>query len=124
MVNYYDKHLFISKKKLAELAGVSTSTFTRYLKTRRHILEAMGVKPWARLLPPQAVKYICEDYCIDLPEQMQDQDDLDKTQLYKNVLIYLQHWEDENFEKMRLKAKKIKNSSPKMDKDRQHSQRK
>ena len=63
MVNYYDKHLFISKKKLAELAGVSRYTFSRYLKSRRHILETMGVSLHARLLPPQAVKYICEDYC-------------------------------------------------------------
>ena len=67
MVNYYDKHLFISKKKLAELAGVSERTFRRYLATRRHILDEMGISPKAQLLPPQAVKYICEDYCIDLP---------------------------------------------------------
>ena len=73
MINYYDKHLFISKKKLAELAGVSRYTFARYLKSRRHILDAMGVKPLDRLLPPQAVKYICEDYCIDLPPALQDQ---------------------------------------------------
>ena len=69
MVNYYDKHLFISKKKLAELAGVSERTFRRYLATRRHILDEMGISPKAQLLPPQAVKYICEDYCIDLPRQ-------------------------------------------------------
>ena len=68
MINYYDKHLFISKKKLAELAGVSERTFRRYLATRRHILDEMGISPKAQLLPPQAVKYICEDYCIDLPQ--------------------------------------------------------
>ena len=62
MVNYYDKHLFISKKKLAELADVSPRTFSRYLASRRHILEAMGISPKAQKLPPQAVKYICEDY--------------------------------------------------------------
>ena len=66
MVNYYDKHKFVSKKLLAELAGVSARTFSRYISSRRHILDAMGVKPKARLLPPQAVKYVCEDYCIDL----------------------------------------------------------
>ena len=48
MVNYYDKHLFISKKKLAELAGVSERTFRRYLATRRHILDEMGISPKAR----------------------------------------------------------------------------
>ena len=54
MINYYDKHLFISKKKLAELAGVSERTFRRYLATRRHILDEMGISPKAQLLPPQA----------------------------------------------------------------------
>ena len=38
MINYYDKHKFISKKRLAELAGVSERTFSRYLATRRRIL--------------------------------------------------------------------------------------
>ena len=72
MVNYYDKHRFISKRQLAEYADVSPRTFARYLATRRHILEATGISPNARLLPPQAVKYVCEDYCIDLPEDLQD----------------------------------------------------
>ena len=45
MINYYDKHKFISKKRLAELAGVSERTFSRYLATRRRILDEMGVSP-------------------------------------------------------------------------------
>ena len=55
------------KSELAKLAGVSSRTFRRYLATRRAILTAMGVSPFARKLPPQAVHYISEDYCIDLP---------------------------------------------------------
>jgi len=90
MVNLYDKHKFISKKQLAELAGVSSRTFTRYLASRRHILDTMGVLPNARLLPPQAVKYVCEDYCIDLPRNMQDQQVIDKSPLYKNLVRELQ----------------------------------
>ena len=90
MVNLYDKHKFISKKQLAELAGVSPRTFTRYLATRRHILDAMGISPKARLLPPQAVKYVCEDYCIDLPRNMQDQQVIDKSPLYRNLVRELQ----------------------------------
>lgn len=90
MINFYDKHKFISKKKLAELAGVSPRTFTRYLASRRHILEAMGVLPNARLLPPQAVKYVCEDYCIDLPRNLQDQQVIDKSPLYRNLVRELQ----------------------------------
>ena len=79
MVNYYNKHLFISKTKLAELAGVSYSTFKRYLRTRKHILDALGVKRHARLLP-----------CIDLPPELQDQRVLQSHQLYQKVVRELQ----------------------------------
>lgn len=90
MINFYDKHKFISKRQLAKLAGVSERTFTRYLRTRRHILEAMGVLPNARLLPPQAVKYICEDYCIDLPRNLQDQRVIDSSPLFRHLIHELQ----------------------------------
>ena len=54
------------KSELAELAGVSPRTFRRYLQTRRSVLEAMGVSPRTRKLPPKVVRYICEDYCIEV----------------------------------------------------------
>ena len=79
MVNLYDKNRFISKSTLAKLADVSPRTFRRYLQTRRHILDAMGISPKAQKLPPQAVRYICEDYCIDLPPELQDQEALSKS---------------------------------------------
>lgn len=72
MKNLYDKNLFISKSDLARFADVSPRTFRRYLATRRHILNAMGISPMAQKLPPAAVKYLCEDYCIDLPAELQD----------------------------------------------------
>lgn len=72
MKNLYDKNRFISKSELARLAGVSGRTFRRYLASRRHILDAMGISPMAQKLPPTAVKYLCEDYCIDLPAELQD----------------------------------------------------
>ena len=90
MINYYDKHLFISKKKLAELAGVSDRTFCRYLASRRHILEAMGVKPMARLLPPKAVKYVCEDYCIDLPRELQNRKVCKMSPIFQKLIRELQ----------------------------------
>ena len=90
MINYYDKHLFISKKNLAELADVSPRTFSRYLASRRHILEAMGISPKAQKLPPQAVKYICEDYCIDLPPELQNQQVLEKSPIYQKLIRELQ----------------------------------
>ncbi len=43
MINLYDSHRYVSKSELARLAGVSPRTFERYLKTRRHVLDAMGV---------------------------------------------------------------------------------
>ncbi|WP_028911876.1 hypothetical protein [Prevotella sp. MA2016] len=90
MVNYYNKHLFISKAQLAKLAGVSERTFSRYLSSRLHILERMGVSRKAQLLPPQAVKYVCEDYCIDLPEALQDRRVLQSHELYRKVVRELQ----------------------------------
>jgi len=90
MINYYDKHKFISKRQLAQLAGVSERTFSRYLSTRRSILDAMGVLPHARLLPPQAVKYVCEDYCIDLPRNLQDQRVIDSSPVFKHLIHELQ----------------------------------
>ena len=93
MLNLYDRHLFISKSTLAQLADVSPRTFSRYLATRRHILEAMGISPKAQKLPPQAVRYICEDYCIDLPPELQDQEALSKSPIYQNFLRALQEQE-------------------------------
>ena len=57
------------KSELAKLAGVSPSTFRRYLNTRREILAGFGVAPRAQTLNPKAVRYVCEDYCIDLPDK-------------------------------------------------------
>ncbi len=90
MVNFYDKNRFISKSELARLAGVSPSTFRRYLQTRRPVLEAMGISINAQKLPPQAVRYLCEDYCIDLPPELQDQEALNKSPIYQNFLRMLQ----------------------------------
>lgn len=68
MINQYDDKKFINKRDLAAWAGVSSRTFSRYLASRRDILTAMGISPYAQKLSPRAVKYVCEDYCIDLPE--------------------------------------------------------
>jgi hypothetical protein len=57
------------KSELAQLAEVSPRTFRRYLATRRSILAAMGVSPKTQKLPPKAVEYVSEDYCIDIPPE-------------------------------------------------------
>ena len=59
------------KSELARLAGVSANTFRRYLNSRSEVLAAMGVSPRSQTLPPRAVRYVVEDYCIDLPDEMQ-----------------------------------------------------
>lgn len=48
---------------------MSASTFRRYLNSRRDVLAEMGVSPRAQMLPPRAVKFVVEDYCIELPEK-------------------------------------------------------
>lgn len=54
------------KSELARLAGVSPRTFRRYLATRRAVLEEMGISPMKQKLPPKAVKYICDEFSIDI----------------------------------------------------------
>ena len=55
-----------SKSELAAMAGVSYSTFYRYLKARRNLFKQMGLSIYAKKLPLRAVKDICDDYCFDL----------------------------------------------------------
>lgn len=52
------------KSDLAAAAGVSDSTFRRWLHEDRQVLATMGVSPRRKKLPPQVVKWICEKYVI------------------------------------------------------------
>lgn len=106
MVNYYDKNRFISKSTLARLADVSPRTFRRYLATRREVLTCLGVSPRTQKLPPYVVRYICEDYCIDLPPELQDQQALNASP-YRDII--LRSWEEEQ------KMKKIRDYRTKRD---------
>ena len=54
------------KSELAERAGVSLSTFGRWLKRHTEELERMGVTPRTKVLPPIAVRSVCERYGIDI----------------------------------------------------------
>ena len=53
----------MSKAQFAEAAGINMRTFQRGLS--RHEDE-LGVRPRDKLLPPVTVKYIAEQYGIDL----------------------------------------------------------
>ena len=56
----------MSKSQLAAAAGVSIKTFQRWLVRHSEELALLGVKPRDKHLPPVAVKFIVEQYCIDL----------------------------------------------------------
>ena len=77
-------------KALRHELGHDRPCDSRYLQSRRHVLDAMGISPKAQKLPPQAVRYICEDYCIDLPPELQNQEALSKSPLYQKFLLALQ----------------------------------
>ena len=55
-----------SKQELAESAGVSVETLVKWLRPFKEELEAMGLQPGMRILPPHIVKYISEKLCIDI----------------------------------------------------------
>lgn len=54
------------KFELAVYAGITSKTFRRWTKPFDEELARMGVYPSTRLLPPAAVKFICENLAIDL----------------------------------------------------------
>ena len=57
----------MTKFELAQTAGVSPATFRRWLKTDKAFLDANGIAPRTKILPPIVVKYLCEKYCIIPP---------------------------------------------------------
>lgn len=57
------------KYELADAAGVSRRTFQRWLSENRSRLSRFGVKPTSHMLPPRAVKWVCDEYGIDYPAE-------------------------------------------------------
>ena len=55
----------MSKQQLADCAGVSVRTLMEWCKPFREELEAMGLRPNAKVLPPHIVAFIVEKLCID-----------------------------------------------------------
>lgn len=54
------------KGELAEAAGVTRQTLSNWMKSDREMLAEMGVGLMQKILPPNAVKYLCEKYCIEV----------------------------------------------------------
>ena len=56
----------MSMAQLAEATGINMRTFQRWLSRHKDELSVLSVSPRDKLLPPVAVKYIAEQYGIDL----------------------------------------------------------
>ena len=57
---------FYSKKQLAVAAGVSRMTLYRWMLEDQQDLSEMGVHPNQRILPPNAVDFVCKKHRIDM----------------------------------------------------------
>ena len=56
----------MTKAQLAMAAGVSVKTLQRWRSRHSEELAMLGVRPRDKLLPPVAVKYVAEQFGIDL----------------------------------------------------------
>ena len=56
----------MTKQQLAQAAGVTTRTLLRWCEPYRKELARMGLTPGMRVLPPHIVKWMSEQFCIDL----------------------------------------------------------
>ena len=54
------------KSELARAAGVSPRTFSRWIAQHQTELSAIGILPTAHLIPPRGVRYICEQFGIEM----------------------------------------------------------
>ena len=59
------KYQYMTRKELADASGVSRRTLYEYIKSNWQTLAALGCIKYKRLTPA-AVKFICENYGIDL----------------------------------------------------------
>ncbi len=55
----------MTRKELAQLAGVSERTLRRWLHSNHNQLIAAGYQASQRKLPPRVVKYLMEFYVIE-----------------------------------------------------------
>lgn len=54
----------MTKQQLADNAGVSVKTLMGWCKPYRKRLEKMGMKPHAKVLPPNVVEFIARRFTI------------------------------------------------------------
>ena len=58
----------MTKQQLADRAGVTTKTLMSWCEPYQRELEAMGMLPNMKVLPPHIVHFITEKFCIDVGE--------------------------------------------------------
>lgn len=56
----------ITKTQMARCAGVCRKTFASWLKPHEKELTQMGYLPGMHCIPPRAVEWIAEKFCIDI----------------------------------------------------------
>lgn len=54
------------KYELASAAGVSMTTFRKWCNNDAEILRTLGCRRTTHLLPPAAVEFLCQKYCITI----------------------------------------------------------
>lgn len=53
------------KYEIADAAGMSKRTLSRWLQVHRKELEAQGITKCQKLLPPRAVAFVCRELGVD-----------------------------------------------------------
>ena len=63
-----EPYIAMTKEELAFAAGITKRTLYAWMRTDkvRAMLDELGVKRTAKLLPPSVVAYICEQYGISI----------------------------------------------------------
>ena len=56
----------MTKTQMADCAGVCIETFNNWLKPHHATLAAMGYPPGRRVIPPNVVAWMCEQFDINI----------------------------------------------------------
>jgi hypothetical protein len=59
----------MTKQQLADCAGVSVRTLSKWCKPFHRELYELGFRPGMIVLPPSIVKWICDKFCIDIDNE-------------------------------------------------------